>query len=520
MAKNKLSIYLIREDITSTDDIFETDVVELRRYTDDKCAYYKPSYIHSPPWLRTFFIEDHDDLSQANSKVILLVKRNYDGVSRIFAITFGFAKNLFKENVLEERFGLKIVLNSASETELRKISKLNIGGNHKQSQEQIPKSGRITEFGFDIDRDLIRSVTAKSHEETFEKNILTGSDIFSITVERDVRNIEEFLDFCYTKYLDTSYRTRFDWVDNINEVRNKTVIDSLNSHLISLIINQDFEHVWMAVPDIVTWENISGFKYGRMNHNDIYIEKVIEWLGEDRLDTSKFKSTYIKAISAIDGREEYKWSVYNCIIAEFELDGNSYCLNNGKWFQIDRDYVVRITQDYDRIPISALSCIDYDAHDKEVYNEDIYNEELSQSIPSCALVHKIGEIPFGGGTGNRIEVCDIMTPAKQLLHIKKGESSSHLSHLFNQATVSAEMLLDPSFRAQCIQKLTEHELPCYFDDEFKTGDYTIVIGIINKNTNERPKIPFFSRVSIRYAARTLSNMGYPVEIKNIINRSA
>ena len=87
--------------------------------------------------------------------------------------------------------------------ELRKISKLNIGGNQKQSQEQMPKTAKISDFGFNISSDLMKTVTASCSDAIFENAIITGGDIFSITVDRKIDTIEEFIDYCYQKSGDT-----------------------------------------------------------------------------------------------------------------------------------------------------------------------------------------------------------------------------------------------------------------------------------------------------------------------------
>lgn len=131
--------------------------------------------------------------------MVLIIKRTYGTIQRIFALTFGYAKPLFNDDVIEEQFGLKIVLNTAKADELRKISKLNIGGNQKQSQEQMPKTAKISDFGFNISSDLMKTVTASCSDATFENAIITGGDIFSITVDRKIDTIEEFIDYCYQK---------------------------------------------------------------------------------------------------------------------------------------------------------------------------------------------------------------------------------------------------------------------------------------------------------------------------------
>ena len=148
-------------------------------------------------------------------------------------------------------------------------------------------------------------------------------------------------------------------------------------------------------------------------------------------------------------------------------------------------------------------------------DEDDYNERLSESLSNAYLIHKIGEIPFGGGKGNKIELCDVMTNDNKLIHIKKNGGSAYLSHLFNQATVSAELLLDGTFRSKVNKKMDEFNFDKKFDSSFNATDYTIIIGIINKYHEERPKIPFFSKVSLRYTINSIKNMGYKVQLKNI-----
>jgi len=520
MSKNKLSIYLIREEITDFRNIFEDEnqVEELYRYSGNKCAYFVPSDVHPPKWLKGFFNLSSDNLKQANSKVVLLVALNFRSKKRTFAVTFGYAKSLFKEDVLEEQFGLKVLLNSVNEDGLRKISKINVGGNQKQSQEQIPKSGKISEFGFDIDRDLVRIVTAKTDDEVFEKGLLTGGDIFSVTVNRDINNIDEFLKICYKRFNQKEYRERFDWVDNIKEVKSVCEKQNLDKALLKLINEKDFTNVWMTVPELISWEAIKHFKYDGSNEefDDIFIEKVVATFNGDITDINQLKSKKIAAISAEDeNKTQIRWSVYKCIIAELDIDKKSYCLNNGKWYKIENDFVKRVNDEYKSMALSNVPCVPYDSKGNKEYGEDNYNKELVAFLGNARLLHKTGEIPYGGGPGNKIEVCDVMTSDKTLIHIKKNGGSALLSHLFNQAAVSAEALLDENFRTKLNQKLVDNNYNELIDDSFVATSYKVVIAIINKTKDERPKIPFFSRVSIRYTAKTISNMGYRVELKNI-----
>jgi AraC-like DNA-binding protein len=98
----------------------------------------------------------------------------------------------------------------------------------------------------------MKNVSGKSDDEMFEKSMLTGGDIFSLTVERDITNIDEFLVFCYQRYKQLTYKERFAWIDNIKYVKDKSLAERLNQKLLEEIKEENFDKVWMAVPEVVT----------------------------------------------------------------------------------------------------------------------------------------------------------------------------------------------------------------------------------------------------------------------------
>ena len=519
--KNKLSIYLIKSHIENVNDIFENsdNISELKRYSDESVAYFVPSYVHEPAWLNSFFhCQGNEFLKQANARVVLLKKLTIDGDTRLFALTFGYARFLFKEDVLEERFGLRIILNSIQQDQIRRISKSSVGSNQKQSDEQLPKSSDISEFGFDINRDLMRNVSGKSEDEMFEKSMLTGGDIFSLSVERDITNIDEFLVFCYQRYKQVTYRDKFAWIDNIKYIKEKNLIEFLNSRLIDEIVNNNFDKVWMAVPEVVSWEDIKCFKISGCNNSygDIYIDQVVASLKNGLSDISQLQNKRIYAQSAIDEhRNAYEWSAYKCIVAEIDVNQQQYCLNSGRWYRIDNSFVSQINEKYQDIDLCEDAFIEH----KDGDSEDTYNDNLRDYLEESQLLHTY-KISIGGGQGNNIEPCDLLWKNK-IIHVKKNGGSSTLSHLFNQAQVAAQAWLDPSFRNQLKTKMGSADEEYRVSEPFMPTEYEIVIAIINKFSDERPKIPFFSKVAICFAATNIRNLGYKIKLKNIqINKES
>ena len=138
-------------------------------------------------------------------------------------------------------------------------------------------------------------------------------------------------------------------------------------------------------------------------------------------------------------------------------------------------------------------------------DEDKYIDLLLRNIHNAHKIHKY-KVSIGGGSGNNIEPCDIAI-GKSFIHIKNNGGSSYLSHLFNQATNSCSALKDLNFRNRFREKLVADNITDIINDDFNASEYTVILGIINKYQEERPHIPFFSKVSIKYAYQQIVNLG-------------
>lgn len=515
--KNKLSIYLLKNEILKIEsiekikkeDLFEDpDKIEILEKIDDSgIVYYKPSTIVEPSWVRNFFLQKETDMLQSSSRAVLIKRVLVNNETLYFALTFGYARFLFKPNVFVEQFGLKIVLNTIEKNRIRKISKTSIGGNQKQSEEQLPKSSDIIEFGFDINRDLMKNVTGKSEDSIFENSMLTGGENLSLSVDRNIENINDLLTYCYRKFKSDSYLEKFAWIDNIQYIKDTSLTQKLDAQLVSEINKKNYTNVWMAVPEVISWEEVKGFNLSNNNDlfDDIEIEIVVNSLKQKLEGIEQLKSKKIKAISnKSDDEIKYEWRAYDCIIAEITFENAEYCLNNGKWYLISKDFTKEINQEYDNLSICQADFIEYN-HD----GEDEYNKKLSLHLQGAIMFHKI-LVPTGRA-GETIEPCDVYWD-KKIIHVKKNSGSSMLSHLFSQAFVSSKMWIDKKMREKLCSKLKEKG--SLFID-FNPQDYEIVLAIIGESENGRPKIPFFSKVTLCYTAKDLVDYGYKVSVKAI-----
>jgi uncharacterized protein (TIGR04141 family) len=149
--------------------------------------------------------------------------------------------------------------------------------------------------------------------------------------------------------------------------------------------------------------------------------------------------------------------------------------------------------------------------------EGFYNRSVANDYPDrFALLDDKNKIFHGGGHG-QVEVCDLLSIDKQLIHIKIYGKSSVFSHLFSQGFVSGQLLqLDAEFRKKVKDKLN---LPFMDLIEVESRpmekEFTIIFAVISDSKGEDIYLPFFSRVNLNNITKTLKGFGYGVELLKI-----
>lgn len=509
---NKLTVGLIKADLTDFANIAkpDADMIEI----EGVGTFYKePSHPQPPGWITDFFgmtLGPNLNLITSSAKGLLLVRVPDGDGERIFAVLFGLGRHLLADGVLEERFGLKVVLNSVDPDSLRSIDKTALGSVPKQSREQISRAGGAANFGIDIEQDLVSAVTGKSLVGAFGKTI-SGRDTFAASAKFDVGNVADFLAETLTRYRSETYKERFDWIDQIKDVRSKLLISHLNGVLLQRLKAGELEHIWMAPPEVLDWADVKGFRYLRKRSPDVPDLEPAELLaaaGDAEITLDWLKSAPILLISAKTDNEADRWTAYRCIYAEIEANGSMHVLNAGKWYQVAQDFTALVNADFASIPDSAIDLPDYHHESETLYNVAAAEHlDGSHCMDADLIVH--------GGGQSRIEFCDILTPNKELLHIKRYSGSQQMSHLFSQGVVSAELFVsDAEFRKKVNDKLPDgHKLA---DPEARPNPegYEVVFTIISKSPHAL-NLPFFSKVSLRNARRRLRGYGFRVSKKKV-----
>ena len=148
-------------------------------------------------------------------------------------------------------------------------------------------------------------------------------------------------------------------------------------------------------------------------------------------------------------------------------------------------------------------------------DEGAYNEIAATATGALNLDRQLAR----RSVPDPVEICDLLTSDRQLVHVKKRGRSSTLSHLFAQGVTSAELLLDAAFRAEA-HEIVRAADPSYADalpsDRPAADAYEVVYVFITRSERSSPlTLPFFALVSLRAAARRLRGMGYRVSATTV-----
>jgi len=201
------------------------------------------------------------------------------------------------------------------------------------------------------------------------------------------------------------------------------------------------------------------------------------------------------------------WSAFSCLYCEHEHDGASYVLNGGKWYEIKQDFITNVDDSFRDIPTYPNRLLDFNHANEARYNEGLVEVDKDKY---CLMDRNL--VRRGG---DPTEFCDVLSTAKELIHVKRYGGSATLSHLFYQGVVSAEFFqMDKTYRDLVRQKLParfQHLIP---DARPKTEEYHIVFAIIS-TSDKVLWMPFFSRVGVRHAVRRLEGFGYRVSLAKI-----
>ena len=456
------------------------------------------------------------NLVNRSSSAVLLLRVDDD----VFAFAFGYGRYLIDQSKFVQDFGLRTALNTLDEKSLRSVDVHTLEDQPVQKKSQAARDSEVGVFGIDILRDVLRAVTGVPKHGVELVQIAGGDAMFSFGAKMEVTDLPTLVRRIKEYSENNEYKNSFSWVDNVRKIKDEASIEELNKRLVQAISDGNPSAI-LTLPEIGTWDTILGFSFTRNKdkvrpviHSADYIDAIpdlslltIDQLRRDRL-----------FVHDVDGNIA-EHSVHRCIYFELVDGDKTKIIFDGKWYEVDATFIGRIAGILNLIQISTLTFPAVQVWEEDgkskIETEGDYNIRAAEAGGYFLLDKKLVKTDRATSP---IELCDLLTPAKQFVHVKhrKGGSAG-LSHLFAQGGVAAEIMLsDKAFRkkARLILRGVHSDAGDLVPlDTVKSADYEIVFLILGEgNETIKQNLPFFSKVNLSRAFENLTQRGFRVSI--------
>ncbi|WP_199611640.1 TIGR04141 family sporadically distributed protein [Flocculibacter collagenilyticus] len=514
--KLKVVAYLIKEGYKET-DIINRDKKAKRIDVDingKRNSLYIKSARSKPKWSGIFTTHPNVDESIFFSESVcgmFIVEAH----GRLIAFTFGHAKSLLLPVVIQRGFGLRVSLNLGDSEQIKSIDKATLNKVALKTRSQTSKNTNVSDFDFEFDHEILKSISAVVEADHDELEIVSGSDSVSLYTKVSLEELPQIATRIMSAYMSDKYLLNYPWIDFIQPVTDPDTIFNLNDNIIHRLNSQNYESIWIACPEIMDYDDFSGFVYTKRTKQGCSVCMHPELDLKSYVKETKFKlPTNVEILKRkqvyaynSDEVEVKAWSLFRCFNVEVELDGDIFVLNDSQWYRLEKKFSDSVNEFFKRLPRSTIDFPPYGALTEGEYLRKIADGE------NFALLDQKWIYPQG--TGTRIEFCDLLSQCDAFIHVKKYGASSVLSHLFSQATVATELLLnDNTVLSQVNSYLDDTYLSVVFDKNKSPRTHRVVLAIMHNKQGE-VHLPFFSKVNLRHHSRRLQNMGFTVEITKI-----
>ncbi len=496
----------------------------------DGCSFYVKQSLSAPKWSE-LFIDDgvYFDIfrtTSVNGLLFVNIKCENRIENRLLAFTFGHGKSMLDLSMIERGFGLRVTLNLGDSERIKSIDKSTIEKAPLKTRTQSSKNTNVNNFKFEFDQEILKSIRAVVEGDNDKHpEIVSGCDSISINTDVKLDSFPDLAQRLLDAYSGDEYKKKYPWVNFIKFITDSSLCGELNQEMVNLINKEKYDEVWITPSEIVDYDNFSEFIYKVKGTSlCVYDElNLSEYIEEAKLKNKVTIDTLKKnSIKIYDAAEQYikALPVFNCMNFEIKYKKEIYILSDGKWYKVNTDFSKDVESFFKTLIKDSKNTIHFMPYEKSM-TEGKYLELVAKGKDNnFALLD--GKMINNGKNTNKLEFCDLLyqrssPKCKAFIHVKKYVASSTLSHLFAQASVSAEFLMNNPTRVQ--NQVNKHlgnkeDLQVNFDSKDSIRNYKVVLAIMQPY-KRKLQLPFFSKVHLRHHVRRLQNMGFKVELAKI-----
>lgn len=500
LAKDEFSDSEYRDLLSPDAKVSELAIEEAHEF--DGVIYVKKPEEKRPRWaplIDTLVGTEVDQLSNRSSSAVFLIRVD----RKVLAFTFSYGRFLLNLGCFQQDFGLKTALNTLNHQSLRSVDLHTLEDQPIQKRSQAARGSEASVFGIDIFRDVLRAVTGSPRAGVGFKNISGGDAIYSFSQEMIVEEMPRVASQLISFYALDLYKNSFGWVDNIRRIKDGDTISALDGLLLDAVKNKDLGLI-ITLPEIIEWDKVIGFSFTRSKNELTPTIDADQYLNNVDMASVTIESIKRDRLFVTDVHEnEFGHSVYSCLYLELDTGDTKKIIFGGNWYEIDKSFMNGVDSTLAMVALSDLKfpgvyVWEEDGKNK-IETEGDYNERAAAAQGFFLLDKKLVKCTK---TTSPIELCDLLTQGKQLIHVKhrKGGSAG-LSHLFAQGSVSAEVMLgDKGFRKKArtvLRRVNPRARDLVPLNSIRSSEYEVIFLILGADGQSlKENLPFFSKVNL------------------------
>lgn len=467
-------------------------------------CWLKTSFARPADW--TGWLEEGFDFgerrpqSQSSGCVVLVNSRG-----RVFAACFGTGRHAIPDILIEYDFGLTVALNEVDPRRLRALVTKTIDVKTRQRDTHKLGGANVPEFALDLDVEWLRAAEGRTDRQ--DCTLVAGSD--SLHLRSWKRPLVELSAACgeFLASFQRGIPETFSFAESVKPIpENDPLHAKLEGDLEAAIQLRYFEQLAFEVEvSIARATRRAVLLYGKQQID-------IAELDDDSLSRS------LDVLSQIDpqfnpmnaqvrllDREEaiiLQRSLTGLIQMEIDRDGESFVRIEKRWFRCREDYIRRVQGRIDALEdMTAILSLPPWCKAQHRGEED-YLRVVAREKGWLLQDQQFFYSPHG----EKVEPCDLLTSERHFIHLKEGRDSSSLSHLFSQASGSADLLWrHQPFFDEMRQRFEAHWTGASFNI---SGRPTIVLAIARPLGADLFGKMLLSRINVLEHARRVQGHGF------------
>ncbi|MFF4089776.1 DUF6119 family protein [Streptomyces nigra] len=398
-------------------------------------------------------------LQNANSAVALVVPIE----RHAYAITWGLGHLLLDSSVVDNGFGLRFAIRKASAERVKSLTSHTLDTLSRTARTSVPSGAALDAFGIEEVGEVISRLVgriqatgltaANGKADTY--TTIRGADGLSIPLARSATDLVKDLKYLENTVENEPPMSGLEHFEHTRPLRpGDAVIEELQKKL-SAALEPGAHGIALTWP--AEWQDehgeadsyrLRGAGAGREEQpEELELGHLITPLS--RHDPAvRFEALRRMTIQGLNAEgDAISRAIHGDKWITFQTDhkGKRYVLHQGRWFDIGGAYLELLRGKVSKIlgKRSDISLCDWPQEVKpkqQISHATEGNYNILAPISDPRLLRLDKQLLRTKQHPRGFEVCDLLGPNDELIHVKRLDDSVSASHLFNQAIVSAEAL--------------------------------------------------------------------------------